>query len=239
MVISEFLCDKLGLDSEAICIQRAHRIGKPQRRQTFIGRSVRPRHRPLIVAFRDFQDVELILSNASKLQGTSFGINRDYPQEIVAARKSLMKEKKELKAKCPNSQISVQYPAKLIQDGRLVKDMFPDWYNCMKSDRLDDSLYGRTRVVNSRADHGEQVFESGSVSSDMGSETGGSASHTQAQGHSSPSQCDQASIPSIFGSGKPHSNDRNMQHGDSVSERSGASNTAVVNQSRPPDYSSA
>ena len=65
VVISEFLCDKLGLDSETICIQRAHRIGKPQRRQTVIGRSVRLRHRPLIVAFRDFQGVELILSNVN------------------------------------------------------------------------------------------------------------------------------------------------------------------------------
>lgn len=239
VVISEFLCDKLGLDSEAICIQRAHRIGKPQRRQTVIGRSVRLRHRPLIVAFRDFQDVELILSNASKLQGTSFGINRDYPQEIVEARKALMKERKELKAKYPNSQISVQYPAKLIQDGRLVKDMFPDWYSFIKSDRLNDSLYGRTRSENPRVDHSERVFESDSESSVNDIETEGTVMQTQAQIHNSPSPRAQVSAASIFGSGKPQSNERSTQRGDTACQRSGASNTAVVNQSRPPDYSPA
>ena len=239
MVISEFLYDKLGLDSEAICIQRAHRIGKPQRRQVIIGRSVRLIHRPLIVAFRDFQDVKLILSNASKLQGTSFGINHDYPQEIVVARKALMKERKELKAKYPNSQISVQYPAKLIQDGRLVKDMFPDWYSFIKSDRLDDSLYGRTRSENPRVDHSERVFESDSESSVNDIETEGTVMQTQAQIHSSPSPRAQVSAESIFGSGKPQSNERSTQRGDTACQRSGAPNTAVVNQSRPPDYSTA
>ena len=98
-VISEFMGDKLGLDAEVICIQRAHRVGRPQYRQNVIGRSVRARHRPLIVAFRDYQDVELILSNAYNLHGTPFGINRDYPQEIIAARKPLLQEKKILKDK--------------------------------------------------------------------------------------------------------------------------------------------
>ena len=195
--------------------------------------------RPLIVAFRDFQDVELILSNASKLQGTSFGINRDYPQEIVEARKALMKERKELKAKYPNSQISVQYPAKLIQDGRLVKDMFPDWYSFIKSDRLNDSLYGRTRSENPRVDHSERVFESDSESSVNDIETEGTVMQTQAQIHNSPSPRAQVSAASIFGSGKPQSNERSTQRGDTACQRSGSSNTAVVNQSRPPDYSPA
>lgn len=112
IVISEFLGDKLGLDADAISIQRAHRVGKPQHRQNVIGRAVRIRHRPLIVAFRDYQDVELVLSHANRLQGTPFGVNRDYPQEIISARKPLFKEKKSLKAKQPNSSVSIQYPAK-------------------------------------------------------------------------------------------------------------------------------
>ena len=123
--VSNFLEDKLGLDGDAICIPRAHRIGKVQR-QNVIGRSVRIRHRPLIALFSDYQDVELILSNANKLQGKPFGINRDYPQGIINARKPLLKEKKELKAKYPNANVSIQYPAKLICDKRVVKDMFPN-----------------------------------------------------------------------------------------------------------------
>ena len=58
--VSDFLEEKLGLDGEAICIQRAHKIGRVQRRNV-IGRSVRIRHSPLIALFRDYQDVELIL----------------------------------------------------------------------------------------------------------------------------------------------------------------------------------
>ena len=110
-----------------------------------------------------------------------------------------MKERKELKAKYPNSHISVQYPAKLIQDGRLVKDVFPDWYSFMKSDRLDDSLYGRTRSENPRVDHSERVFESDSESSVNDIETEGTVMQTQAQIHSSPSPRAQVSAASIFG----------------------------------------
>ena len=93
--VSCFLEDKLGLDGDEISIQRAHRIGRVQR-QTLIGRSANARPRPLIALFRDYQDVELVLSNANKLQGTPFGINRDYPREIINARKTLLKEKKDL-----------------------------------------------------------------------------------------------------------------------------------------------
>ena len=171
IVISEFLGDKLGLDADAITIQRAHRIGKPQHRQNVIGRAVRIRHRPLIVAFRDYQDVEPVLSHANRLQGTPFGVNRDYPQEIIAARKPLFKEKKSLKAKQPNSSISIQYPAKLIVDGRVVKDMFPDWFKIMKCDRLDSKLGSiRTEPLNTQTGQSEQVFDSDPDYSDTNSE---------------------------------------------------------------------
>lgn len=164
-VISEFLGDKLGLDADTICIQRSHRIGKPQYRQNVIGRSARIKHRPLIVAFRDYQDVELVLSNANKLKNSPYGINRDYPQEIIEARKPLLQEKRTLKQAYPDSHISIQYPAKLIRDGRVVKDMFPDWYKIMKSDRLTSSDTRRMESV-SRGDLEEHVFDSNSDFSD-------------------------------------------------------------------------
>ena len=109
--VSNFLEDKLGLDGDAICIQRAHRIGRVQR-QNVISRSVRIRHRPLIALFRDYQDVELILSNANKLQGKPFGINRDYPQEIINARKPLLKEKKGIEGKIPKCKYLHPVPCK-------------------------------------------------------------------------------------------------------------------------------
>lgn len=51
----------------------------------------------------------------------------------------MLAEKKKLKAAQPNSNISIQYPAKLIQDGRLIKDMFPNWQDCIRKSRLGTS----------------------------------------------------------------------------------------------------
>ena len=44
-----------------------------------------------------------------------------------------------LNAANPNSNISLQYPAKLIQDGRLIKDMFPNWQESIRRSRLWNS----------------------------------------------------------------------------------------------------
>ena len=96
--IKEFLSDKFSLDPDSICIQRAHRLGRAAR--TF-KRTIQ--HRPLIIGLRDYQDCELILSNASKLRNSVFGISRDFPQEIVNARKILRREMKPLKERFPSS----------------------------------------------------------------------------------------------------------------------------------------
>ena len=152
-LVKDFLSDKLHLDHDKIFIQRAHRLGKLKQRSH---RGGQPKHRPIIAAFRDYPDVELILSNADKLGGTSCGINRDYPQEIVNARKPLFREKKALKLKHPTASISVQFPAKLVKDGRVIRDMFPEWHTVLKRDRLDQQRYN----MDSQADYGDGVFES-------------------------------------------------------------------------------
>ena len=100
--IKGFLSDKFSLDPDSICIQRAHRLGRAGR--TF-KRTIQ--HRPLIIGLRDYQDCELILSNASKLRNFVFGISRDFPQEIVNARKILRREMKPLKERFPSSSISI------------------------------------------------------------------------------------------------------------------------------------
>ena len=89
------------------------------------GEPVEIKARPLMACFRDYPDIELIPSNVTKLAGTNFGINRDYPQEIVNVRKILSKRKKELKIQNPSSDISIRYPAKLVMDKQVVTDMFP------------------------------------------------------------------------------------------------------------------
>ena len=97
------------------------------------GQPVQIKARPLIAAFRDYPDVELILSNVRKLAGSNFGINRDF--------QTLSKRKKELKSQNPSANISIRYPAKLIMDKKVVKDMFPDWAVVIKQDRLNMDGY--------------------------------------------------------------------------------------------------
>ena len=67
-------------------------------------------------------------------------MSRDYPQEIIDARKLLRAEMKSLKSKYPSSKISIQNPAKLVIDGRIHKDMFPQWREYMNRDRLKTSI---------------------------------------------------------------------------------------------------
>ena len=59
-MIKDFLLDNFSLDPDEICFQRAHRIDLLRRARTQQG--LRPR--ALTGAFRDYEDFELILSNA-------------------------------------------------------------------------------------------------------------------------------------------------------------------------------
>ena len=94
-IIRKHLADDLLLDPEHICIQRAHRLGN----LTQLNRRWAKRRgpRPIIVCFRDYKDVELIMRNAKMLQSKKFGINRDYPSEIISARSKLWADYKQAK----------------------------------------------------------------------------------------------------------------------------------------------
>ncbi len=111
--INDFILGNLRI-TDAICIQRAHRLGRKQFNTG--GRGQRVFHRPIIVAIRDYQDVEKILQNTKHLAGTRFGVNRDFPYEIAQARKHLFPRLKALKTENPGSKVSIQYPARLVID---------------------------------------------------------------------------------------------------------------------------
>ena len=133
--LATFLGDKLGLDPDAIFIQRVHRLGRRSKWRGMRGQEAK--HRPIIAAFRDFPDVELILANAKKLKGTTYGINRDYPKEIANARRDLYRQLKEIKRADSEVEVSLQYPAKLIVNGKLHTDKFPKWREIMKKSRFE------------------------------------------------------------------------------------------------------
>ena len=132
--LQDLLADKLDLDPDSICIQRVHRVGRPPSRR--FGGQVRDR--PLIAAFRDFQDVEMIILNANKLKGTGYGVNRDLPKEILDARKPLWTKYKEEKTADPLAKLTIAYPAKLIKNGRVIADALPEWHSIMKKSRFEE-----------------------------------------------------------------------------------------------------
>lgn len=124
--ILNFIHDKLGIN-DSIHIQRAHRFGE----QHF------NKPRPIMVRFRDFGDIKNILSNAHKLRGQNYGINRDYPPEIVTARSRLWPLHKAARESNPRGTVKIGYPAKLIVKSNVIQDEFPAWKHYMRLSRID------------------------------------------------------------------------------------------------------
>ena len=130
-IIRGFIADRLDLDPQNMYLSRAHRLG-PRK----IG-SRNPR-RPIIVNFRDFCDTVMIMEKAHMLRNTSFSVAYDLPKEINDARKNLWQELKAVKSRQPRAKAQIVYPAKLIVDGKVIRDEFPDWNESMRCSRLSD-----------------------------------------------------------------------------------------------------
>lgn len=137
-IIKTFLRDELKIDPTNICIQRAHRIGNPFARN--VGQAAPSNYRPIIVCFRDFKDTEMILANAYRLKNNpAYGINRDYPKEIVSARSRLWADYKKAKSDNTKGSVFIGFPAKLIVNKRVVRDEFPQWNQILKMSRMQDT----------------------------------------------------------------------------------------------------
>ena len=121
----DFLESKLDMD-ELPGIERAHRLGKFNRLKG---------PRPIIVAFSFYRDTNDVISLARVLKGTTFSINRDYPLEITNARKILWPHFKEAR-NIPYNRVTIGYPAKLIVNGVVTRDLFPDWDNILRGSRI-------------------------------------------------------------------------------------------------------
>ena len=138
-LIRQFIKNELDLDADNMYLARAHRLGPVKK---FVGL----RKRPLIVNFRDYCDTQSIMSNAHLLRGTPFSVDQDLPKEISAARKLLWAEIKSIKRSKPSAKCQIIYPAKLMVDGKVVRDEFPDWSEAMKGSRLGDFSHIEERV---------------------------------------------------------------------------------------------
>ena len=126
-VILKFLEEKMGVDEPPV-IERAHRLGRFNR---FKGPG------PIIDAFTFYRDTEDIISLAGSLKGTHRSINRDYPREITNTRRTLWPQFKSARAN-PANRVSIGYPAKLIVNGTVVRDLFPDWNHILNGSRISN-----------------------------------------------------------------------------------------------------
>ena len=114
VVLDDFIKTQLGV-TRPVAIQRVHRLGAPKPGKT----------RPIIVCFRDYPDVEVVLSNSKALQGKRQGISRDIPDPLRKARSNLEADRR--KARQDGKRAVIAYPAKLVVDGVVVRDEIPDW----------------------------------------------------------------------------------------------------------------
>lgn len=100
-------------------IQRCHRLGKP--RTGLIGqRANKPR--PIIANFLDFREKEEIRRTRTSLP-IQFSITEDLPIEIRKAREQLLPELKECKQQ--GKKATIIYPAKLLVDGKIQREVLP------------------------------------------------------------------------------------------------------------------
>ena len=111
-------------------MDRAHRVGRRNQRNFL--------KRPIIVAFRDYFDVDRIYSCVYLLKGTRYRIDPDYPKEINNARRLMWNRYNEIKArKRKKDTVSMQYPARIVFNGKEIEDFFPGWYESLNRTRFE------------------------------------------------------------------------------------------------------
>lgn len=144
-IIRQFLSDHFEISVSETAISRAHRIGRYDRN----------RIRPVIVAFQEYVVTESIIKKGNVLRDSNYSVSRDYPIEITRARKTLWPSYKQLKQQNPLSRVAIVYPARLILDGKTMKDLFPEWDEILRGSRIDmthpsqQSCYNDTRKTGS------------------------------------------------------------------------------------------
>ena len=130
--LSDFMWTEMCLDIEDFHVERIHRLGS-LRRARAMSQTLR---RPIIVAFGKYHNTETILETAYMLRGSEFSVSRDLPKEISNARRRLMPQYKQQK-QIRGNKVTIEYPAKLVVNGRVIADCFPDWYRYMQMDRWE------------------------------------------------------------------------------------------------------
>jgi hypothetical protein len=145
-IANDLINNTLHIDSTTFEISRAFRLGRILRpRAPHLRQYTKPPTRNILVTFRQSRDVDIVMNNAYKLRGTGVGFSRDYPKEITEARRALWQDFKDAREKYGGKNVQIIYPAALMVNRQIVKNMFPDWYQVLQGSR---HTYIPTRVSN-------------------------------------------------------------------------------------------
>ena len=121
VVLQKFLTDEMKLtNGKDLLIQRVHRLGRPRSATTIGSKSTKPR--PIIASFVDYRQREHVRQGRYKLN-SRFSVTEDLPIEIRKAREQLIPELKEMKNR--NKRAAIVYPAKLLVEGKIVREINP------------------------------------------------------------------------------------------------------------------
>lgn len=112
--VKDFIQKHLKLPSDtvnAISFHRVHRLGgrKPDNR----------RPRPIVAKFEHYKQKELVRSRGRELRGTDFGVNDQFPKEILDRRRALFPIRKRFLDGGSRAVIAVD---KLYVNGQLYRD---------------------------------------------------------------------------------------------------------------------
>ena len=85
LLLMRLLWDEMSLDIDDLGIQRVHRLGFLHNARL---KSDHPK-RPIIATFYEYRHTNVVLDTAYMLRNTDYSVPRDYPKEILSARKTI------------------------------------------------------------------------------------------------------------------------------------------------------
>ena len=147
-VLKAFFSNELGIKEEIvqrIAFLRVHRLGpaRPKKSSYSYAAAAEEQAKPraIIACFEQYTYREMVFGLGPKLKGKHFGINQQYPVEIVDRRKALLpifkEEKKDKKEKGRVRLVA----DKLYIDGELYKDKtITPWLFLLEPNDDDDNL---------------------------------------------------------------------------------------------------
>ena len=205
-IVRDFIADRLHIYDD-MYLERAHRLGGLKPNQT--------KPRPIIVAFRDYYDTELILQAVDQLKGSKYSVCRDYPKEITEARNKIWPHYRKARENSANK-VSIRYPARLIVNGVTTHDMFPDWFNVLNGSRVQ--FEGTTALNNVGQNNGTGTQQSkgqqsvGQSRDALLSSSNGATINSQMQG--TLTRNEPSTVKPMSGNQRPNSASVNQSLGD-------------------------